>query len=215
LRSTETNIAPSKKYTGASTTSPGAGAPRPRETPGIRAAPRDRAASGRTMTGSVPRWAANQRVPATHSSAATPTPDAGKTSVASNVTAAGPITKQSSSATDSKLKAACRLGEPASRTLHRARTIVPRDGMAEPATAPGTKNVQVGSRSCTAMISTAPSPNIDIGIRPITAAAEKRQAPGIRKISAYGRSERVNRRAGERLTVRFVSSALVIGPLSP
>ena len=34
------------------------------------------------------------------------------------------------------------------------------------------------------MSRTVPSPNIDIGIRPMTAAAEKRQAPGIRKISA-------------------------------
>jgi hypothetical protein len=41
---------------------------------------------------------------------------------------------------------------------------------------------------------------MDIGIRPMTPAAEKRQAPGIRKISAYGRSERVSARAGERLT---------------
>src|ERR1017187_7491414 len=65
------------------------------------------------------------------------------------------------------------------------------------------------------MSRTVPSPNIDIGIRPITAAAEKRQAPGIRKISAYGRSERVNRPAGERLTVRFVSSTLVIGRIAP
>ncbi len=103
----------------------------------------------------MPRWAANQRVPATHSSAANPTPAAGKTSVASSVTAAGPITKQSSSATDSKLKAACRLGEPASRTLHLALTIVPRDGMAAPATAPGRKNAQVGRPSCTAMMSAA------------------------------------------------------------
>jgi hypothetical protein len=34
------------------------------------------------------------------------------------------------------------------------------------------------------MSKTVPSPNIDLGIRPITAAAEKRQAPGMRKISA-------------------------------
>jgi hypothetical protein len=164
LRSTDTNIAPSKKYTGASKTSPGAGAPRPRELLRCQAAAADRAppgprgpgaASGATMTGSVPRWAANQSVPATHSRAATPTPEAGKTSVASSVTAAGPITKQSSSATDSKLKAACSLGEPASRTLQRVRTIVPRDGMAEPAIAPGAKNAQVGRCSSTAAISAA------------------------------------------------------------
>jgi hypothetical protein len=34
------------------------------------------------------------------------------------------------------------------------------------------------------MSKTVPSPNIDIGIRPMTPAAEKRQAPGIRKMSA-------------------------------
>jgi len=244
LKSIDTNIAPSKRYTGTSTTRPGAGAPRTRgapETRDVRGSGVPAGASGRTMTGSVPRWAANQSVPATHNSAATPTPAAGKTSVASSVTAAGPITKHSSSATDSKLKAACSRDEPASRTLHRARTMVPRDGMVAPAIAPGTKNAQVGSRNCTAAISaavarantvrpgsstrrwprastrreirgvenakprepaadtapampyrpvvaamskTVPSPNIDIGIRPMTPAAEKRQAPGIRKISA-------------------------------
>ena len=34
------------------------------------------------------------------------------------------------------------------------------------------------------MSRTVPSPNIDIGIRPMTPAAEKRQAPGIWKMSA-------------------------------
>ncbi len=278
-------MAPSSRYTGASTTSPVAGAPWPRarlrvpepagpgENPGPRAGGRT---SRGTMTGSVPRWAANQSVPATHSKAAMPTPAAGKTSVASSVTAAGPIMKHSSSATDSKLKAACSRGEPASRPLHRARTMVPSDGMVAPAIAPGTKNVQVGSCNCTAVISaavatvntasigsstrrwpyesarrasrgeqnakprepaaetvpatpylpvaaamskTVPSPNIAIGIRPMTPAAEKRQAPGIRKISAYGRSGRVSRRrkrgAGERLTVRCASSTPVIGRIAP
>jgi len=34
------------------------------------------------------------------------------------------------------------------------------------------------------MSNTVPSPNIDIGIRPMTPAAEKRHAPGIWKMSA-------------------------------
>ena len=72
--------------------------------------------------------------------------------MASNVTAAGPMTKHNSSATDSKENAACSRGEPASRTLHRTRTIVPSDGMAAPATAPGTKKAQVGARSFTVTI---------------------------------------------------------------
>ena len=155
LRSIDTNIAPSSRYTGASTTSPGAAAPRTRAgrpgCPGRPAAAR----SGGTTTGSVPRWAANHSVPSTHSRAATPTPEAGETSVASSVTAAGPMTKHSSSATDSKENAACSRGEPASRTLQRARTMVPRDGMVAPAIAPGTKKAQVGSRSSTAAMSIA------------------------------------------------------------
>jgi hypothetical protein len=57
-----------------------------------------------------------------------------------------------------------------------------------------------------AMSKTVPRPNIDIGIRPMTPAAEKRQAPGIRKISAYGWSGRIIRRemrgSGEGLVVR-------------
>ncbi len=59
--------------------------------------------------------------------------------MASSVTAAGPSTKQTSSATDSKENAVCSRGEPSSRALQRARTMVPRDGMAAPAIAPGTK----------------------------------------------------------------------------
>jgi len=34
------------------------------------------------------------------------------------------------------------------------------------------------------MSRTVPSPNMDIGIRPMSAAAEKRQAPGMLKMSA-------------------------------
>ena len=150
LRSIDTNIAPSSRYTGASTISPGAGAPRTRA---VLAWPAGR--SGRTTTGSVPRSAANHSVPSRHNTAATTTPEAGKTSVASSVTAAGPTMKHSSSATDSKENAACSRGEPASRTLQRARTIVPSDGMADPAIAPGTKKAQVGSRSSTAAMSSA------------------------------------------------------------
>src|SRR3954451_10508657 len=111
LRSIATNIAPSSTYTGPSTTSPGAAAPRTR--PGVLSGP------GGATTGSVPRCAANHAVPTTHSTAATPTPEAGATSVASSVTAAGPRMKHSSSATDSKENAACSRGEPASRTLQR------------------------------------------------------------------------------------------------
>jgi hypothetical protein len=65
------------------------------------------------------------------------------------------------------------------------------------------------------MSKTVPSPNIDIGIRPMTPATEKRQAPGISKISAYGRSGRVSRLAGERLTGFFASSVPVIGRIAP
>ena len=63
--------------------------------------------------------------------------------------------KHSSSATDSKENAVCSRGEPASRTLQRVRTIAPSDGMADPATAPGRKNAQVGSLSSTATMSSA------------------------------------------------------------
>jgi len=84
-----------------------------------------------------------------------PTPEAGNTSVASSVTAAGPTTKHSSSATDSKENAVCSWGEPASRTLQRALTIAPRDGMVAPAITPGTKKAQVGRRNSTAAMSSA------------------------------------------------------------
>ena len=59
-------------------------------------------------------------------------------------------------------------------------------------------------------------PNIDIGIRPMTAAAEKRQAPGICwKISAYGRSGRVSRPAEDRLAGFLASSIPVISRIAP
>ena len=146
LRSMDTNIAPRSRYTGTRTSRPGAGAPRGRSSLGESS---PRTSSG---AGSVPRWAANHSVPARHSTAAVPTPAAGNASVASRVTAAGPTTKQNSSATDSKENAACSRGEPASRTLHRARTMVPSDGMAAPAIAPGRKNAQVGRCSSTVTI---------------------------------------------------------------
>ena len=145
LRSTDTNIAPSSRYTGASTTRPGAATPRTRSL-------RRTGPAARATAGSVLRSATNHRVPPRHSRAATPTPAAGNTSVASRVTAAGPMTKHSSSATDSNENAACSRGEPASRTLHRARTIVPSDGMVAPATAPETKKAQVGACSSTVTI---------------------------------------------------------------
>lgn len=75
--------------------------------------------------------------------------------MASSVTAAGPMTKHNSSATDSNENAACSRGDPASRTLHRARTMVPSDGMVAPATAPETKKAQVGACISTATISAA------------------------------------------------------------
>ena len=128
---------------------------RPRHGPGRAVRPGLADRSGGTTTGSVPRSAANHSVPIRHSKAATPTPEAGKNSVASSVTAAGPTMKHSSSATDSKENAACNRGEPASRTLQRARTIAPSDGMVAPAIAPGTKKAHVGSRSCTVTMSSA------------------------------------------------------------
>jgi hypothetical protein len=143
LRSIDTNIAPSSKYTGASTTRPGAGAPWPRRFRGL---------ASRTISGSVARWATNHNVPPRHNNAATPMPAAGNTSVASSVTAAGPTMKHSSSATDSKENAACSRGVPASSALHRDRTMVPSAGMVAPAIAPGAKNAQVGSFSSTVAI---------------------------------------------------------------
>src|SRR6201982_1480456 len=65
------------------------------------------------------------------------------------------------------------------------------------------------------MSKTVPSPNIDIGIRPMIAAVEKRQPPGISKISAYGRSGRVSRPAGDRLAGSLASSIPVIGRIAP
>jgi hypothetical protein len=164
LRSIDTNIAPTRPNTGISTTRPGAAGcqrmrARRRDTAGSGrpegASGRPDGASGRTAGGSVSRWAASHRVPARHSSAAMPTPAAGYTSVASRVTAAGPSTKHTSSATDSSENAVCSRGEPASSVLHRLRTMVPSDGMAAPAMAPGTNQAQSGRCASTAAISKA------------------------------------------------------------
>jgi hypothetical protein len=65
------------------------------------------------------------------------------------------------------------------------------------------------------MSKTVPSPNIAIGIRPMTPAAEKRQAPGTRKMSAYGRSGPGSLPAEERPIVVRVSSTPVIGRWIP
>ena len=155
LRSIDTNIAPSSRYTGTSTTRLGAAAARRARGAPARPAGPARRRSARTAAGSVRRWAANHKVPARHSSTATPTPAAGNTSVASSVTAAGPITKHTSSATDSKENAVCSRGEPASSALHRARTMVPSDGMAAPAITPGANQAQAGRPASTAATSAA------------------------------------------------------------
>jgi hypothetical protein len=65
------------------------------------------------------------------------------------------------------------------------------------------------------MSRTVPSPNIDIGIRPMIAAVEKRQDPGIWKISAYGRSDRVSGPAGDRLAGFVAFSTSVISRNAP
>jgi hypothetical protein len=94
-------------------------------------------------------------VPIRQAAAAAATPAAGCTWVASTVTAAGPTTKHSSSATDSRENAVCSRGEPASSTLHRARAIGPSAGMVAPPSAPGRNSAQSGARSCTAATSAA------------------------------------------------------------
>ena len=83
------------------------------------------------------------------------TPAAGCTWVASSVTVAGPSTKHTSSATDSRENAVCSRGDPASSTLHRARAIGPSAGIVAPPSAPGTNSAQSGARSCTAATSPA------------------------------------------------------------
>ncbi len=75
--------------------------------------------------------------------------------MASRVTRTGPSTNTISSATDSNENAVCSCGEPASRTLHRARTIEPSDGMVAPDTTAGMNSTQSGACSSTAAISPA------------------------------------------------------------
>jgi len=79
-----------------------------------------------------------------------PTPAAGYSWVASTATAAGPMTKHSSSATDSTENAVCSRGDPASRADQRARAIGPVCGMAAPPAMPQANSVQSGARSATA-----------------------------------------------------------------
>ena len=114
-------------------------------------------ASAATVTtgGSVDRCAANHSDPRSAHRAAQVTPAAGCTWVASRVTAAGPITKHSSSATDSSENAVCSRGDPASRTDQRARAIGPVCGMAAPPAMPHRNSVQTGARSVTAAASPA------------------------------------------------------------
>jgi hypothetical protein len=104
-----------------------------------------------TSGGSVDRCAANHSDPPTAHRAAHVTPAAGCTWVASRVTAAGPITKHNSSATDSTENAVCsRGGDPASRADQRARAIGPVCGMVAPPVMPHRNSVQSGARSVTA-----------------------------------------------------------------
>jgi len=105
--------------------------------------------------GSVVRCAANHRLPPTHNTAAAVTPAAGCTWVASRVTRAGPSTKHTSSATDSRENAVCSRGESASSALHRARAIGPSAGIAAPPSAPATNSAQSGAPACTATTSPA------------------------------------------------------------
>ena len=116
------------------------------------------------MGGSVARCDANHSDPARQLAAARVTPAAGCSWVTSTVTAAGPITKHSSSATDSTENAACSRGDPVSSTDQRARAIGPSCGMAAPPALPAANSVQSGARSCTA------------ATRPATDSAKIRQA---------------------------------------
>ncbi len=150
-----TNIAPRNRYTGTRTTSAGAAssARRPRAAGRRDAETGSRGlVEGVTTGGSVDRWDANHSDPSRAHSAAHPTPAAGCTWVASKVTAAGPITKHSSSATDSTENAVCSRGESPSKTDQRARAIGPVCGMVAPPMMPHRNNVQSGARSVTAAI---------------------------------------------------------------
>jgi hypothetical protein len=71
------------------------------------------------------------------------------------VTSTGPAMKITSSATDSSENAACSSGEPASSTLHRARTIDPSCGVAAPASPLAASSAPAGARACAPMMSPA------------------------------------------------------------
>jgi len=161
LRSIETNIAPRNRYAGTSTTRPGA-ARRERRRRAARRRDADVAAvagarAGVTATtgGSVDRWDANHSDPPSAHRAAQVTPAAGCTWVASRVTAAGPTTKHSSSATDSTENAVCSRGDPARSTDQRARAIGPVCGIVAPPAMPQRNSVQSGARRTTAATSPA------------------------------------------------------------
>jgi len=268
LRSIVTNIAPRNRYAGTSTTRPGAAS---REGPTRAACWRDadvaavagaRGGVRATTGGSVERCEANHSEPTRAHRAAHVTPAAGCTWVASRVTAAGPTTKQSSSATDSTENAVCSRGDPARRTDQRARAIGPVCGIVAPPAMPQRNSVQSGAWSVTAatrpdtarakvthtgmstrcwpsrstrrpscgaqtappiapaaetvparpylpvpaeISSTVPSPYMDMGIRPMIPATEKRQERGIAKTSAYGarnpRGSRTSRSAWPALVI--------------
>src|SRR6201996_1285096 len=156
-RSIETNIAPRNRYEGTSTTRLGAASlarlPPPARVRCGADSGADEGAAGpeaATTGGSVDRCAANHSDPQKAHRAAHVTPAAGCTWVASRVTAAGPITKHSSSATDSSENAVCSRGDPASRTDQRARAIGPVCGMVAPPTMPHRNSVQTGACSMTA-----------------------------------------------------------------
>jgi hypothetical protein len=65
--------------------------------------------------------------------------------VASRVTTAGPTTKISSSATDSRENAVCSVAGSRSTLLHLVRTIEPSEGMVAPARALVTSRAQTGA----------------------------------------------------------------------
>ena len=100
--------------------------------------------------GSVDRCDANHSDPRRAHKAAHATPAVGCAWVASTVTAAGPITKHTSSATDSIENAVCRRGDPARRTDQRARAIGPVCGMVAPPMMLHRNSVQSGAWSMTA-----------------------------------------------------------------
>ena len=104
---------PSPSSTSASTASPGIRSAVP---PGRRP---------RATGGSVARWAANAAPPPTTNASAATSPAAGATVVASVVASTGPITKITSSSTDSSANAVCSPGPPRSSAVQRARTSDP------------------------------------------------------------------------------------------